>query len=305
MPKKIPLAEKREWLELYEQGKSEAAIAKGKHRDLNVIKRGMEEARNERNLSMAKSAMLKDALRQHQDKLLEVTNSILGALVMPSAELELPRQLGNKAQPIKLTVAHIEYDPDVGLIIKIDGEGNVQWELIREHLRRDRLWSKLEKWKKVMLDHIKARTDLRLKAQTLLKESTGLRVLDTIDNASGDDYLYFAGVNLFYQIALTEAVEAPNIESFREELVVISEPCIKYERGNVPLAHCSKSHHAACRSKIIEAFQKLKRSSEIGRIKATYEELDDITTKARKLAEEISLLGLVPGQCRVCRRLGI
>ena len=63
MPKMIPIMEKREWLSLYEQGRSEAVIARDKHRDLNVIKRGIQEARNERNLSLAQSEMLKDALR--------------------------------------------------------------------------------------------------------------------------------------------------------------------------------------------------------------------------------------------------
>ena len=88
-------------------------------------------------------------------------------------------------------------------------------------------------------------------------------------------------------------------------MVVISEPYIKYEQGNVLLAHYSESHHEACRANIIKAFKKLGNSAEVGRIKATYKELSDITTKTRRLAEEINLLGLIPGQCRVCRRLGM
>ena len=46
MPKKIPIVEKRRWLQDYEQGKSEAAIASQNHRDLRIIKKGIEEAHN-------------------------------------------------------------------------------------------------------------------------------------------------------------------------------------------------------------------------------------------------------------------
>jgi hypothetical protein len=305
MPKKIPIAEKREWLELYEKGQSEAAIATAKNRDLNVIKRGIQEARNERNLSLAQAGMLKDALRQHQDKLLAVMQAILGAVIMPSSDLELPRKLGDAANPIILPGARIEYDPQVGLFITLKDESNVHWQLLKEHLRRDRLWGKLEQWKKVMIDHLRARIDLRLKAKTLLEGSTALRVLDVIDNAPGNDFLYFAAVDLFYRIILKEAIQAPNRESFNEGMVLISEPYIKYEQGAIPLAHCSKSHHKACRANIIDAFKKFEKSTEVGKIKATYKELSDITDKARKIAEEINLLGLIPGQCRVCRRLGM
>jgi len=37
----------------------------------------------------------------------------------------------------------------------------------------------------------------------------------------------------------------------------------------------------------------------------TYRALEQITTKARQVVEDIRLLGLVPGQCEICRRLGM
>ena len=304
MPKIIPISEKRKWLQFYEQGKSEASIAKVEQRDINVIKRGILAARNERDLSLARSEMLKDALRQHQDKLLEVMNNILNSLVMPPVDLEMPGKAADAAYPIKLSGARIEYDPEAGLVVMIQNENDVHWELIQEHLRRDRVWSKLTQWKEAMVKHIKARIDLRLKAELLLREYTGLVVLDTIDNAPNEDYLYPAAVNLFYRIEIEEALKLPNRESFREALVVVSEPYIKYAQGNVPLVHCSENHEDY-RIKVIDAFKKFDNSSEISRIKETHKALIESTDKARRMAEEISLLGLIPGQCRVCRRLGM
>ena len=304
MPKIIPISEKRKWLQFYEQGKSEASIAKVEQRDINVIKRGILAARNERDLSLARSEMLKDALRQHQDKLLEVMDNILNSLVMPPVDLEMPGKPADVAYPIKLSGARIEYDPEAGLVVMIQNESDVHWELIQEHLKHDRLWGKLTQWKAAMVTHMKARINLRLKAEVLLRENTGLGVIDTIDNAPNEDYLYPAAVNLFYQIATKKALKSPNKESFREALVVLSEAYIKYAQGNIPLVHCSKNH-ADYRIKIIDAFKKLNNASESSKINETYEALSEATDKARKMAEEITLLGLIPGQCRVCRRLGM
>jgi len=304
MPKKIPVSEKREWLRRYEDGEAEATIAKDEHRDLNVIKRGIEEAKNERRLSLAQSEMLKDALRKHQDKLQAVMTSLLGALVIPSAGLELSRNGVNAANPIKLSGAQIDYDAHAGLLLTLDVERGIHWELLREHLKRDRLWKRLEEWKDATTQHTRARMGLKLHAETLLTACTGLRVLDTIDNAPGNDYLHYTAVDLLYRIALDEAIQTPNREGFREEMVVIEKPRIKYAKGDIPLVHFSELKEGY-RAGIIKAFERTMSSPRAGEVKSTYELLKEATDKARRIAEEINLLGLIPGQCRVCRRLGM
>ncbi|MDD5511189.1 MAG: hypothetical protein PHI12_10320 [Dehalococcoidales bacterium] len=304
MPKKLPASEKREWLRRYEEGEAEATIAKDEHRDLNVIKRGIEEAKNERRLSLAQSEMLKDALRKHQDKLLAVMTSLLGALVIPPPDLELPRNGVNSANSIKLSGAQIDYDTYKGLLVTLDAESGIHWELLREHLKRDRLWKRLEEWKDATTQHTRARMGLKLHAETLLTANTGLRALDNIDNAPGDDYLYYPAVGLLYRIALDEAIQTPNREGFREEMLVIEKPRIKYAKGDMPLVHFSELKEGY-RAGIIKAFEKIMSSAKVGEVKSTYEILKEATDKARRIAEEINLLGLIPGQCRVCRRLGM
>jgi len=59
MPKKIPIVDKRGWLQDYEQGKSEAAIASQNHRDLRIIKKGIAEARRERVVNLARADLVK------------------------------------------------------------------------------------------------------------------------------------------------------------------------------------------------------------------------------------------------------
>jgi len=37
----------------------------------------------------------------------------------------------------------------------------------------------------------------------------------------------------------------------------------------------------------------------------TYRALEQVTIRTRQVVETIRLLGLVPGQCEICRRLGM
>jgi len=178
------------------------AYIEDEHRDLNVIKRGIRDAKNERNLSLAQAEILRGALRQHHAGLLAVLNNIFSAIVLPPADLELPRRPGNMEKSIMLTSAQISYDTQKGLFVSLTDEDTINWQLLREHLKRDRLWGKLEKWKKAIVEHIKARINLRLKAQMLLESNTGFRVIDVIENANSAKshrYYYYACNGKFKQ----------------------------------------------------------------------------------------------------------
>lgn len=155
-----------------------------------------------------------------------------------------------------------------------------------------------------MVDHIRARINLRLKVQTILESTTGFRVIDVIENTNSASYLYFAAVELFYQKAMEEAFQTPNREVLNEELIVIAKPYIRYTKGDKPLAHCLDSAEQ-CQLSIINSYYSLMKSVEVDRIKESHENLVDITKKTRSMMEEIILLGLIPGRCRVCRRLGL
>ena len=63
MPKKIPMTEKRQWLEDFDAGEPAASIAKKNGKALKVIKRGIDEARAERDGAAAR-AELRAALRR-------------------------------------------------------------------------------------------------------------------------------------------------------------------------------------------------------------------------------------------------
>ena len=55
MPKKISIQEKKKWLEMSEEGKTENQIAKNEKRDLRTVVNGIQEASRHRSLANAEA----------------------------------------------------------------------------------------------------------------------------------------------------------------------------------------------------------------------------------------------------------
>lgn len=302
MPKIIPIKDRREWLEDYEQGKSEAAIAGKAHRDLKAVKRGIEWARNERDAATARAGLLKDALSNHQEKLLVIIDGILSALVLPPPDLPLVREKDGLLIPTQLPGTTVSYYEDKGLVITLWNEDTTHWELLREHFTRDRIWALLDQWRKAMVAHIEAGVDLRLKVEMLLQIKTGCKLVsEPIDSPS--IYSYNA-VDPIYQAIGRSALGFESRINLEERLVAAPDRQeVRYGPGTIFAENVNDTEK--CRADILSAFEDLQEVPEVKKLQVTYDNLKASTSKARRAAEEISLLRLVPGRCRVCRRLGI
>jgi hypothetical protein len=66
----------------------------------------------------------------------------------------------------------------------------------------------------------------------------------------------------------------------------------------------SDNDTAESREKIVSIFTSLPQTPEASEVKRTYGELAEITKTAKREIDELLLLNLVTGRCRVCRRLG-
>jgi len=60
-----------------------------------------------------------------------------------------------------------------------------------------------------------------------------------------------------------------------------------------------------CSQNILAAFKELLNSLEIHKVINSYKYLNEWADKAKQAADEIVLLGYLPGNCRICQRLGM
>jgi hypothetical protein len=60
-----------------------------------------------------------------------------------------------------------------------------------------------------------------------------------------------------------------------------------------------------CKANILVSLKEVLESAEAAKVKKTDADLVEATVKAKRAVEEVLLLELVTGECRVCRRLGV
>jgi hypothetical protein len=56
---------------------------------------------------------------------------------------------------------------------------------------------------------------------------------------------------------------------------------------------------------VLEALRELEVSPETTRVVQTYQLLKAATENAQQTAEQVRSLGMIPGLCEICRRLGL
>jgi hypothetical protein len=175
-------------------------------------------------------------------------------------------------------------------------------QMLKQHLKSDKLWRLLARQKHVHASHRLARIELQQKVVDILERETGCSLES--DSTVLPPYLcsYTTG-DLFYKMTLRLAFGDYLNDAWQDEIIVDPEVgYVKYR--NLTLAEVPKRADQ-CREKLLRAFQKMRSLPEIKQVVTTYQELEESTFRAKQAIEEIRLSGLIPGQCKVCRRLGM
>ena len=303
MPKKISLMQKREWLDSYESGKSVESIATSAHRDVRTIKKGIDEARREADARTARAELLKEALRKHQSSLLGMLDEILSTVSIPPGDSTvLPWEISafTTTEATKLEVGRSEAVPD-NLALGI--ELRPAWGLLQEHLKGDPLWRMLADWQKARAAYLDAKIAFQRKTVALLEEKTGYKVVDDRGAVNPPFVYIYTAAHLFFEVAIRRVLGIPE-RADPEDRIVADTTAGEVRHGGLVLA-TAPSKEEECKRNLLAALRELQESSEGVRVANTYKVVYEHTMKTRKAVEEISLLGLVPGQCRICRRLGM
>ncbi len=300
MPRKFEDAKKKEWLELYEQGKTEKWIAHRAGCDRRTVKKAINEARLKRDVVVARVELVKDALRKHQDSLLEEIDQIISGLVIPPKDFAvLSWHRGENS---------ILNDSDDQTKLESSGE-NAMRRLLKEHLKNDKLWRVLAQWEKASVNHLAARVTFQRKTATLLQEKTGYKLIDG-DGSPPFLYCYTAGP-LFYRAAIDMALatleERAQGSAIRNMETAIS---VNTDNGDVSFENrfvlaVAPGSEERTKQHLLDALKDLAKSHEVKSVVESCRVLEQITTKTKQVVEYIRLLGLIPGQCEICRRLGM
>jgi hypothetical protein len=304
MPKKISMSEKRVWLKDLDDGKPAAEIARERKRALKVIKRGIEEARAERDGAAAHAEIVKEALMKHQQQLMGIVDRLFGATEIPPAALELRYEKSGALAPTPLTYSKIIYTHEKGLTVELPDENTALWKLLKEHLTRDRIWSTIRNWKEAMISHMRARIELESAIKMLIEREIGCRVNVTSTGNKEADTVYDLTVKLFYTVQIRNALDIPDGTNLQERMVASDDGYIRNGEGGSELAHCPGKQNE-CREALLVVLNKIPDLREIGRVISTKAELEKISNKLKRPLEDIRLMGLVPGRCRICSRISL
>lgn len=304
MPKKFSPIDKKKWLELYENGKTEPWIAREKaHCDVRTVKKGVEEARRQRDARIAAVELVKEALRSHQKSLLGMLDEILSTVTFPpgdSTVLPWETSVFTKSEATKLEVGRSEAVPD-NLALGI--ELRPAWGLLQEHLKRDPLWRMLADWQKARAAYWNAKMAFQYKTVALLEEKTGYKVVDDRGAVNPPFVYIYTAAYSFFEVAIRRVLGMPE-RTDPEDHTFVDLATGEVRLGGSVLAK-APGKEEECKRNLLAALRELQESSEAVQVANTYKVVYEHTMKTRNAVEEISLLGLVPGQCRICRRLGM
>ena len=306
MPKKVSIIDKRNWLEKYEGGKSEAAIASESKRDIRTIKNGIEEARREVDIRLARAELLKEALRKHQDSLEGELRKILKDLEIPHSDFApLSWYRGNDSIFVtnEFTAQKSESARFAKVVRKPAHEATTVLDLLRQHLKNDRLWKWLADWDKLLISDLADRKALQRKAVAILENKTGYKMLDNSDVAVPPFLFSYTAGHLLYKSALDSAFGTLRNDNMEDDMIADT------QRGTVTYHNSilaeAPDHEEVTRSNILAAYRELLSSYELMNVINTFGILKESVTRVRQAMEEILLLGFIPGQCNICKRLGL
>jgi hypothetical protein len=294
MPKKISIVQKREWFNSYENGQAEAKIASKAKHDVKTIKSGIEEVKRERDAQLARSELLRDALRKHQDQMLSCIDGIVNALELPAIDLSVD-------VPISLKEAEITYEKTKGLDLILYSEKKPEWGLLKEHIgKRDRLWIALDKWKRTVISHMHLRRQLYSELEELLKD----KGYELVENTGIAPYLYRNSVWLLYRDVVKGALKEKAKTDFTKLIKIHRETGEVHYGSGIILAKAPREEEK-CRNNVLDALDELGKKSTVGELNETCKEIETSISELNITAVEFSLIGLIPGRCQVCRRIGI
>jgi len=302
LPKTDSILDKRQWLKDLNDGKSEETIAKERHRNIRTIRKGLNEARREESFSIAKIDLIKEKLRDHNNSLIRLLEETMIPLDPPLPYQSVP--FGEPINAIELDArgAKARYEGKYKARITeivFNTESNKLWDSLREHLKGDRFTKGLTLWKKSMISHLEARIAFKKKLASFLTKKTGLTIEDEPVN---EPFLYPSCLDLLMLKAMSRLTGFVGGDLSDDRFIFRADNGI-LEYEDTPLVYSPKQPQKY-QSNIGSAFLQAMDMDEASEVRETYRALKMESAKVKSAGDEILLMGMVPGSCHICDRMG-
>ena len=295
MPKgpKIYADDRRRWLEKYEGGSSLPSIATDARRDIRTVKKQIQLAADERERALARTQLYKEALLNHNQSLLEAVARLLDILHVPY----LDRLVLTDVSPTNAHYQNLIHNTDRGIKVTLVPDKKRILEILREHLATQKgLWRALDGWTAELEEYAKGATALGKAIAADAQEATGHTVGTT-------------GPRLTY--ALVEGVvrTAQEVSSGRRDPLMTKEVSIgngqvRFEGTPIGEGIPEKELPGFVNTSVqlVNCYANSPKLSALVKLRSQLESrLPDI----RRELEDFQLLGVIPGRCSICRKLGI
>ncbi len=305
MPRTYPNSRKERWLAQYTQGKTVKQIAVKAKCDMRTVKRAIEEMRGRSAAQEAMAQLYREALRGHIDRL----NSALD-LIIEGLRIQVPYFTELAWTEI---ASSTKASQGSGEAREEGSEGSEPGDdvlsdgaLLAEHLKNSKAWRALGDWNRSFGRHRAACGRLQIRALEVLKELTGLKPREERDVAAGPLLHPENTGNLLCQAVVRHLSGGTDIQTVIKEITVNGGIGVVLY-GTTVLAEGIKESQelTECQASIVKALEGLKESSEAIRVVNAFQQMEKALPKARNELRAVRLLGVLPGQCRVCHQFGL
>jgi hypothetical protein len=305
MPRTYPTSRKERWLAQYSQGKTIKQIASKDKCDTRTVKKAIEDMRGRRAAQETMAQLYREALRGHFDRLNSTLDSIIEGLRIPDPYFTV----------LKWTniVLSKTASQESGEVREEGSQGSEQGDdvlsdsaLIAEHLKNSKAWKALGDWNRGLRKHRTACGMLQMRSLELLKELTGLNAYEERGVASGP-FLHAENTgDLLCRTVVRDLLGGADVQTVAKEITVnAGRDMVLY--GTTVLADGIKESEklTECQASIVKALETVKKSPEGIQVLDTFQQVEKVLPKARNELRAIRLLGVLPGQCRLCRQFGL
>jgi len=314
MPKKskISPAQRRDWLNRHENGERRDVIAKKDKVNPRTVTAQVERARLERAFDAAQQDQLAEALRKHQDDMLDLLNRMKIGITVPSlaTEFAFERPIHSLDKEVRLPLEGGESNaitvilhggsPGIPPYITLLEEDSHLWRALKEHLgNKNSLWRNITDWRGVLLKELQAREDLT----NIIKNKIDVKYHVPILMQSKGKKPYFTpyAIYLIQAEAVSRSLGEPPSD-FPSRLRV--------RDGSLedPINSSSLTQWVLKPEKVKNALEEivegLVNSDEAKLAAKIHNELIACTRKAHEELDDYLLLHHIPGRCRLCKKLG-